>query len=243
MTHSLLKTSLLTALTVLFFNFTNASTIVEYDGANSEFVINDWTVDSPGFATTTAISVISGTNAILAINNTNSYKNITVEIHYKKVNNSYSNAIMADFTLIDNNNQTLVKTQNISDNTSASLNIITTNFSNAQGFLLKQFKFYNPNKNANIVYLKITGDLVGGSSAAINKQATEQFNIYVGSDVFSFNAKQTGTLTIYGATGAEITSYPVQKGKNTIADNTKGFFILLLKDENNKIIGKRKMIR
>lgn len=242
MRHKLQKKTLLLFLLLGLFSVANAETIVKFDGANNEFVTADWTVDSPGFAITSAVQVMSGTSATLTISNTNSYKNITVEILYEKVNNSYSNSIMCDLKLVDNNSQTLTKTQLISDNTSQTENVASYNFSNTSGFQLTQFVFSNPNKNAKIVYLKITGDKVGGGSAGLSEEQLQLFNVYVGSTFSVIHAKQAGNMTVYNAAGQEIASFAVHQGKNTLQRTFKGLSIFVLRNKENAIIGKMKMV-
>lgn len=67
------------------------TTIVELDGANGEFVVNDWTLTGPNAFASDANGIVidDGESGALAINNTNLYSNISVEIEFVNTNISF----------------------------------------------------------------------------------------------------------------------------------------------------------
>lgn len=242
MKHSLLKITLLSLLTLGAFSYVSAETIVELDGSSNGFVINDWAIDSPGFANTDAIHVTQGKTGTLSINNASSYTNLTVEILYKKVNQSFSNAVMCDLKLVDNSSQNLTKTQNISDNTSATENSLTVNFANSTAFLLKKFVFTNPNKNATIIYIKITGDNAG-SSAGLASENKTLFNVYIGSSSVVVNSNEAGKVSFYNTAGQQVGVYSINAGENDINLTLKGLNFAVLTNNDNQVIERRKVLR
>ncbi|MBW7868941.1 MAG: hypothetical protein H3C31_11505 [Brumimicrobium sp.] len=214
-------------------------TIVEFDGANNEFVITDWTVTGPGFPLPDKISITANESGTLAINNNNTYKNITVKVLFKKQNQAPASSIMCNYEIKDNNGVAKTKTGLISDNTSATENVLIYNFNNSDEFKIKSFRLYNPDKAATIVYIKISGTL-----ATLDVEDNYlDFKVIAQPEFLTISSEKEATLSIFTITGQSLGNYIIHTGDNTIMNNAKGVLLLVLTDEKNAVIGRKKIMK
>lgn len=229
------KACFLLASIFISFNFIFAQTVIlEQDGAANEFVVADWTIDAPAFATTSKVNISSGKQGTLSLSNANSYKNITVELHF-----SQPNAISFDINLGDGASGNLSKTGVISDATSTP-NKAVVNFNNTTGFQLKSLKISNPSMGVGIIYLKITGT---GSSASIDEQNKILFKVAVLPNHFKVNVEKETQLFVYNASGQLLDSFQLHVGENILPNALKGILFLTLRDKNGAIISRKKVMR
>ena len=216
------------------------TTIFLQDGANDEFVNSQWAFGSCGFCmvNTDKVSIQNGEAGTLTINNSNQYKNISVELRFDHPTN---NATFTFDLAIEDNNSAIIKNWDIYGDatTGNQYAFAIVNFNNPSEFELKKMTFSNPSKNLNITYIKITGD----QTAAIDKEELDAFEVKVGPDYLTIDSKTNGTLNVYNAMGQIEGTYSITEGKNTIPNTTKGILFLALTNSENKMITRKKIMR
>jgi len=229
--------SLAAALLAVFFSFSYAqTTILEQDGASNEFVIAEWVIDGPCFANTNQVNVCNAKSGTLSITNSTSYTNIKVELHF-----SQTNAISFNLDLMDASTGVLTKTGVISDNTGTP-NKAVISYNNATAFLLKKMKFYSPSMNSGITYLKITGT-ASGSTVSIEENVADNIGVVVQPSHLLINVPADYQLKLYSGSGQILGNYSLKSGENTIENAYSGLLFLVVSDQNNTIIARKKVMR
>lgn len=231
--------TLTTALLLFFVTFISKpasaqDVILEQDGANNEFVVADWTIDAPAFATMSKVNIEGGKQGRLQINNTIYFKNITVELHF-----SQPNSIAFDVILKDSTTGVLTKTGVISDATSTP-NKAVINFNNATALQLKSMQISNPTITAGIIYLKITGE---ATTTAIKEQQQVKFEVIAQPNQINIAVENNYQLNLYNVAGQLQGKYQLHKGKNSISNSTKGILFLILSDSNGIVVSRDKIMR
>ncbi len=216
------------------------TTIFLQDGANDEFVNSQWDFGACGFCmvNTDKVSIQGGEAGTLTINNSNKYKNISIELRFDHPTN---NATFTFDLTIENAVGSAQTEYNIYGDatTGNQYAFAIKDFNNPTGFELKKMTFSNPSKNLNITYIKITGE----QTVSIDNEELDAFDVKVGTDYLTIDSKTNGTLNIYNSLGQIEGTYSITAGENIIPNTTQGLLFLSLTNSENEMITRKKIMR
>ncbi|WP_417265658.1 hypothetical protein [Brumimicrobium sp.] len=236
MKHNLLNITV-AALSTLFSlgAVTGQTTILEQDGANNEFVVEDWTTNDPfSIVGTDKVNIQTNDEGILSISNTSAYTNIKVELHFSQPNSISFNMDISG----PNGNEAM---NSIISDATGTPNKAVVSFNNETGLVLDEMKISNPSMTMGIIYLKITGELDG-----TNAIATEDFDLFmvkVNPESLLIHTETEGQLSIYNDAGQLTSSHQISKGENTIANASKGISFLVFTNANKEVLSRKKIMR
>jgi hypothetical protein len=227
------------ALLTLFIGVANSlhaqTIILEQDGAQNEFVPGDWTISGGGFANPDQVNITNGGSGNLAISNSNTYTDISVEIHF-----SQAVTISFDLALLEGGSVAQAENGNVSDATGA-VNTAIVNFNNSTPINLNEIDFSNPNMTIGITYLKITGTLDGTSSLVTENQ--NHFQIGASNKTIFIKSELDGNIEIYDINGRKEFSSDITKGKTELnQNNLEGLHFVVLKNKAGEILRRQKVI-
>lgn len=231
--------SLLAFTTLLSSSLVAQTTIIELDGGNSEFVPNDWDItNDPGFSSPEQIVIQNGEEGTLNISNTDLYSNINVEIHFSTGNISFYSD-MSDGTEVINAQglQSTIVNQNVS----------TFSFNNNDGFNITSINFSGFTQNVNITYLHITGTYEESGDPTANtseyaNQDIESILVKGGNQKIEVDANIDGSVEVFTLTGQKVLSGEIRKGKNDFVVSEKGILLVTVRNRNNTIINRSKLM-
>lgn len=231
---------LLISLMVSIGTVKSQTTIFEQDGANNEFVFNEWDMGdcSYCFANTDKITIASGESGTLSINNTSKYKDIKVELHFDHALNNSTFTFDLD---VEEPGSTLSETIVYADATTGNQYCYAkVDYNNSPAIKINKMMFSNPSESIKITYIKITGVMV---TASLDSEELNIFDVSTSPEHLVIDSEMDGTLNVYNALGQVDGTYNISKGENTISNSTQGLMFLVFSSTDEKMVTRKKIMR
>lgn len=227
--------------TLLSTSLVAQTTIIELDGGNSEFDLDDWTITNDlEFSNAEEIVIPTGEEATLSIANIDLYSNINVEVHFTATNLSF-NCEMSDGTetIPSPGMQSTISNQTISN----------FSFNNSEGFAISSINFsdFPASTTPRIVYLHITGTFEesGDPTANTSEVTTQDINsvlVQGSKEKIEVDTNVDGSIEVFSLTGQKVLSGEVKKGKNNFEVMEKGVLLVTVRNRSNAIINRSKLV-
>jgi hypothetical protein len=228
--------TLTTGLILSVFTFAfGQTTILEQDGDQNEFIPSDWTVQGGGFANTDQVNIMSGGSGRLDFSNSDSYTDITVEIHF-----SQQNTINYDLRIFSGTTEEAAELGNISDNTGAD-NVSIVNFNNTSPIAIDAIDLSNANLTVGVTYVRITGTLDGTSN--VNTEQISSFQLsFEDNKTIIVDSEVKGEVEVYNINGQFVNTNKIEKGATEINyNNLRGIHLMIFRDAFGNILERRKL--
>lgn len=228
--------TLTTGLILSVFTFAyGQTTILEQDGDQNELVPSEWTVQGGGFANTDQVNITSGGSGRLDFSNSDSYTDITVEVHF-----SQQNTINYDLRIFSGTTEEGVELANISDNTGAD-NVSIVNFNNTTPIVIDAIDLSNANLTIGVTYIRITGTTSG--TASLNSEQVNLFEMNFKDDnILAIDSEVKGEVDVYNISGQLVNTSEIEKGRTEINyNNLSGIHFIVFHDAFGNILERRKI--